>query len=95
MRSTVFISKQVNTEPNLRTGKMGVNFTGSQGWRKKIQQKEMQFCLFASQICFFLELVRDNFLSNFLESLEVSRDRDQERAFIPKAKTKQTLGLGK
>lgn len=30
MKSIVFISKQVNTEPDLRIGRIGVNFIGSQ-----------------------------------------------------------------
>lgn len=99
MKSIVFISKQVNTEPDLRIGRIGVNFIGSQereyNKTKQNKKKRRPFCLFESQICFFLEVVRDHFFRNFLESLEVSRVRGEEAASVPKAKPKQTLGLDK
>lgn len=66
---------------------MGVNLVGNQGWKKisKCIQK-VKCYLFRNQICFLLELVSVmifNFLSNFLDSLDISRDKGQESAFIP------------
>lgn len=85
-----YLSKQTNKyRTSFRNRKNGclLNLVGSQGGRKKGKYIQKGAILLVWKTYLFPVIVGDsdkfNSPSNFLESLEVSRDRGQESAFIP------------